>query len=179
LWTICRQGIWPSCGCGAERYLRDESDPQLLELVDDLRGDEQWWVHLWAPGAAMAARRLGDPQAAALLTEAIDSGFSQPELFDGDLEKAFGADPDWPDLQRRMEANIPLPVIELIDWPDPPPTLPLTLYEIGAHRLDELRARLPEPSDSAWQTAMRLLEWVHDSWDHGETAPRRFAYVIR
>ncbi|TWD80528.1 transglutaminase superfamily protein [Kribbella amoyensis] len=150
----------------AEQYVRAEEDQLLLALVGELRGDGQWWTHLWAPSAALAARRIGDARAVALLVEAIDGGFSQPELFDGELEKVFGADAEWPDWQHRMAANIPAPTLELLDWPDAAP-IELTLYAIDPARVDALRNRLPEVvPGSAWQTVVRLLEWVHDRWDH-------------
>jgi hypothetical protein len=150
----------------AEELMRSSGDAGLLELVGQLRADGQWWAHLWAPGAALAARRLGSAEAVGLLDEAIAGGFSQPELFDGLLEELFGEDPGWPGRERRMRANVPPPVVELIDWPDPGAVLPVELYAIGPDRLDKLVERLPVPSGSAWETATRLLAWVHDEWEH-------------
>ncbi len=150
----------------AERHLRDENDQPLLDLVGELRADEQWWAHLWAPGAAIAARRLGSPQASALLEEAVTLGFSQPEMFEGELEKYFGQDTGWPLLQRRMQANVPLPTLELTEWPDAGPVGALDLYAIAPDRESALLDRLPDAADSAWDTATALLEWVHDQWPH-------------
>ncbi|MEU0090369.1 transglutaminase domain-containing protein [Kribbella sp. NPDC006257] len=150
----------------AEQFLRDKNDQPLLDLVVDLRGDDQWWAHLWGPGAALAAHRLGSPQASALLAEAVAAGFSQPELFEGELEEAFGADPDWSRLHREMQENIPLPALELTDWPDAGPVGPLELYTIDADRESALLDRLPAATDSAWDTATRMLEWVRTRWEH-------------
>ncbi|GAA1564774.1 hypothetical protein GCM10009789_17900 [Kribbella sancticallisti] len=150
----------------AEQLVRDGEDRPLLELVRELRTDEQWWVHLWAPAVAVAARRLGAPNAIALLEEAVAAGLSQPELFEGELEKLFGADAAWPSLRERMRANVPQPLVELTDWPEPGPALPVELYTIAPDRLAPLLARLPRPSPSAWETARRMLAWVHAQWDH-------------
>ncbi|ADB36002.1 transglutaminase domain protein [Kribbella flavida DSM 17836] len=150
----------------AEACLRGDRNQDLLDLVPELRADHEWWCHLWAPGAAVAARRIGAEVALELLEEAVASGFSQPELFDGELEKLFGEEATWPALHRRMSANVPLPQLELTDWPDPGPQLPLVLYSIAAERLDLLLTRLPPPEASAWQTTVRLLDWVHHSWRH-------------
>ncbi|MGC4936912.1 transglutaminase domain-containing protein [Kribbella sp. DT2] len=150
----------------AEQRLRDGRHQDLLGLVPELRGDTEWWAHLWAPGAALAAARLGSPDALALLEEAIAGGFGQPELFDGELEKAFGTATEWPALERRMLDNLPLPSLELTDWPDAAPMLPLELYTIAPERLAGLLERLPSPGESAWATARRLLDWVHRSWQH-------------
>lgn len=147
----------------AEEWLRAGRHRELLGLVPELRGDAEWWAHLWAPGAALAAARLGSSsEALALLEEAVAGGFSQPELFDGELEKVFGD--EWPSLQRRM--LVPLPSLELTDWPDAAPMLPLELYAIAPDRLSGLLERLPSPGESAWATALSLLEWVHKSWQH-------------
>jgi hypothetical protein len=150
----------------AERAARASDDRSLLELVDRLRADSEWWAHLWAPAAAIAAQRLGAPNALKLLAEAIDGGFSQPELFEGELEKLFGADPAWPSLTERMRANVPPPLVELLDWPTAGSGLPLELYTISPDRLDGLLELLPKPSPSAWETARRMLAWVHGRWDH-------------
>lgn len=150
----------------AQQYLRSQDDQPLVELAGELRTDEQWWAHLWAPGAAIAARRLGSELAAELLEEAVAGGFSQPELFEGELEKYFGTDPGWPALQRRMQENIPLPTLELTEWPDAGVVGPLELYAIADDRRSALLDRLPPATGSAWDTATRLLEFVHDRWEH-------------
>jgi hypothetical protein len=150
----------------AEERLRAGRHQELLELVPELRGDTEWWAHLWAPGAALAAAHLGSPDALALLEEAVAGGFCQPELFEGELEKLFGSAAEWRLLERRMLANVPLPSLELTDWPDAAPMLPLELYAIAPDRLAGLLERLPSPGESAWATALGLLEWVHRSWQH-------------
>lgn len=150
----------------AEQLARDEADTQLLALVPRLRADTQWWPHLWAPAAAIAAHRHGGADALGLLVEAVDRGFSQPELHAPDLEEHFGDTPQWPKLLRRMEGNVPLPPLVLHEWPDPGIQAPMTPYAIAADRADALRERLPSPSPSAWQTAKELTRWVRQQWAH-------------
>ncbi len=94
------------------------------------------------------------------------AGFSQPELFEGDLEAQFAGTAFWSDLATRMEANVPAPRLELLDWPDRGCAQPLTLYTIAPERSASLVGRLPEPRASAWETARSLLEWARRSWEH-------------
>lgn len=150
----------------AEQLARDEQDVEFLELVAELRDDDEWWPHLWGPSAAVAASRVGRVGAVDFLASAIAAGFSQPELFEGVLEEHFGADPIWPDLVAQMAANVPSPTLELREWPDPTPELPLELYAIAPERVEALRGRLPAPKESAWETATMLLRWVRTRWDH-------------
>jgi hypothetical protein len=96
----------------------------------------------------------------------VAAGFSQPELFDGDLAESFGADPDWPQLQRQMRENIPLPTLELTKWPDADAGGPLELYTIDPDRESALVDRLPTATGSAWETALLMLEWVRTRWEH-------------
>ncbi|MEV6284502.1 hypothetical protein [Kribbella sp. NPDC051770] len=140
----------------AEQLMRERDDRGLLELVPELRADSEWWAHLWAPGAALAAARVGAAGARELLEEAVAGGFRQPELFDGELERVFG----WAEL------SLPAPELELVDWPEAAAVLPLELYSIAPERLPGLLERLPSPGDSAWGTALGLLEWVHGLWRH-------------
>jgi hypothetical protein len=150
----------------AEQSMRAKDDRTLLDLSSELRSDEECWVHLWAPAVAIAARRLGSPDALAILEEAVAGGFRQPELFDGELEKQFCDDAGWPEIQRRMQAEVPLPLLELLQWPDAGAVVPVELYEISPARLEALRERLPAKAASAWETATRLLAWVHQRWVH-------------
>lgn len=160
----------------AERHLNDDYASALLDLVPDLRNDTQQWPHVWAPAAAIAAYRAGQPDAIRFLREAIDGGFSQPEFFQGDLERCFDDRDDWPALRERMRANVPPPPIELLSWPAPPPALAVRLdrFEGGPDREAELRERLPEPRSSAWDTTRDVLAWVATRWkhanDHNEAA---------
>ncbi|GAB3423837.1 transglutaminase-like domain-containing protein [Flindersiella endophytica] len=152
----------------AERLLNDDYARGLLDLVPELREDTQQWPHVWAPAAAIAAHRAGQPDAIRFLREAIDAGFSQPEFFEGDLERSFDTHADWPALLERMRANVPPPPIELLAWPAPPPSLQVELCRIdgGPVREAELRKRLPEPGPGAWETARDLLRWVAQRWKH-------------
>ncbi|GAA5154547.1 hypothetical protein GCM10023340_38300 [Nocardioides marinquilinus] len=152
----------------AERLARAEDDAGLLALADRLRRDDpRQWPHLWAPLAALAARRTGDDRAWPLLEEAVDLGFTQPDLLAPDLPEAFADDDRWAPLVARMRPAPP--EVELLDWPDPPPQQPVVLDRIAAEREPALRARVPgdlvEPGHP-WATAVALLRWVARSWDH-------------
>lgn len=150
----------------AEACLRDGDHEGLLGLRAELRADNEIWPHLWAPGCAIAAARLGRGDARALLDEAIAAGFCQPELFGNDLAECFSSEPDWHELQAAIAANVAHPALELLAWPDPPPHAPIELERIAADREGQLRDLLPAPQPSAWETAMALLTWVTTRWEH-------------
>lgn len=137
-----------------------------LALAPRLRADTAYWIDVWAPLLAIAARHVGDPAARGYLAEAIAGGFHQPENFEGEVERGFAGDPDWPALAAAIAANVPPARLALLSWPELTPALPVRLDEIGADRRDALRARLPEPDGSAWSTARRLLHWVSTAWQH-------------
>ena len=146
--------------------------PRLAALyagLDELRRDTELWPTLWGPMAAVAARHMGDPAARTLLDEAIAAGFNQIEPIEEELVGAFGGDPDWAELVRRIRANhAPVPLV-FTDWPTINPTLPLTLFRIEPEREPELRQRIPAPSGSAWATALELLSWVSRRWRHANS----------
>lgn len=143
----------------AEGFLRSQADTELLELADELRSDAEVWPHLWGPGCALAAARLGRPEARKLLDEALAAGFCQPSLFGAELVEWFG------DLDG-LVGNVPPPSLELLDWPDPPAHVPLEFERIADSRADRLRELLPPVQASAWETAKALLTWVHTRWEH-------------
>jgi Transglutaminase-like superfamily len=151
----------------AERAVRGSDDDALLSLADELEAeDAEQWPHLWAPAVAIAARRRNRPDSMRILTAAVDGGFSQPELFEGELERHFGAEPAWPTVAAQMRANVPPPPVQLLEWPDPPPTHPVRLDRLPRAREAELRARLPDPAPTGWETAKQLLAWVRRRWEH-------------
>lgn len=137
----------------------------LLALRERLEQDTIFWTDVWGPACALAARRNGHPEATDLLASLVDAGFRQPELFHGALEDAFADDPRWPRISAAMTAS-PVPVpIALTDWPVLTPAAPLGLHEL-AGRAGELRALVPPPSPSAWETALATLAWVTRRWRH-------------
>jgi hypothetical protein len=153
----------------AEQCVNSGDDVGLVSLLPELERDGEWWAHLWAPSAAVAAKRLDRPDSLSLLETAVAGGFAQPEMFEGAIETAFGDDPQWPSLLRRMDANIPPPAVRLVEWPVAPSPLALGLEVIAASRAAELRAVLPAPRGSAWETCLALLAWATSSFDHGNT----------
>ncbi len=150
----------------AQDRARAEDWAGLLELAPRLRADGERWVHMWAPGMAVAARHLKDPRARGFLDEAVEGGFWQPELFGGQLESLFGGDPDWAGVAAAMAANVPPPELELLAWPELSPARPVVLTEIAPDRRDLLLRRLPAPAATSWGTAMDLLRWVSQRWQH-------------
>lgn len=150
----------------AEQCAREEDDAGLLALAHELRGDDELWPHLWAPACAIAAERLGRAGGFEFLEEAVAAGFSQPELFEGQLEQQFGDDSTWPRIQARMGEAVPPPPVQILSWPDPSPSLPLKLDRIADHRESLLRQQLPDAHPSAWDTARATLEWTRRRWEH-------------
>lgn len=137
----------------------------LLALRPELATDADFWPDLWGPTCALAARKLNQNGAVELLDELVQAGFSQPELFDGQLEAAFADDPRWPQIAARIAAaNVPPPIV-LTEWPVLNPSAPLSLLELPG-RAEELRAQLPPPGSSAWDTAVTTLAWVTSRWKH-------------
>jgi hypothetical protein len=128
--------------------------------------DPERWADSWAPSCAIAARQLGEPDARALLDEAIAGGYNQPDVHSPELADTFGADPDWPELIDRIEHNVAPVPLAFLDWPTIPPSDPLSLLRLGSTGEEELRRRLPPASASAWETAVTLLDWVSKRWEH-------------
>jgi hypothetical protein len=137
----------------------------LHAMRPELEQDTECWPDLWGPLCAIAARKAGEPAAIDLLAELAGGGFCQPELFDGELEAAFAADPRWPQIVDRMTLNVPAAPLVLTEWPVLTPSAPLNLLDLPG-RAAELRALLPAPNPSAWQTARNTLDWVSHRWKH-------------
>jgi hypothetical protein len=89
----------------------------------------------------------------------------QPEIFEGELEAAFAAAPRWPQIVDRMTLNVPAAPLVLTQWPVLTPSAPLNLMDLPG-RAEELRALLPAPVASAWQTGQHTLDWVTHRWKH-------------
>jgi hypothetical protein len=135
-------------------------------MESELRSDHKFWVGAWGPILVLARHHLGRQDARQLLEELIDGGFSQPEMLEPVLSQAFGDATDWPRLRERMRANIPEPPIEILDWPQPIFGPPQDYSRVEPSREALLREQLPEPADSAWDTALGLLAWVSRRWEH-------------
>ena len=135
-------------------------------LREQLRADADRWPDWWGPWSAVAARRLDDPAARNLLDKVVTAGFCQPELLDGELESAFGGDPDWDELAARIATNVVAAPIVLEDWPTLTPGLPLELFRLPEQRAAALLELIPRPAGTAWETAISLLRWVSRRWRH-------------
>jgi hypothetical protein len=142
----------------------------MLALEPRLRADVEFWVGIWAPLLAIAAAHERMRDGRRYLDEAVAGGFSQPEMFDGELEQYYAADPDWPAVVAAMAANVSPPRVELLSWPKLSLAHPVRLAAIALDRVDPLRERLPEPASSAWTTAVELTRWVSLAWDHAASA---------
>lgn len=59
-----------------------------------------------------------------------------------------------PSWQQQLGAHVPPPPppVELMEWPDPLPALPLILDRMPAEREGLLRAQTPSPTASSWET---------------------------
>lgn len=137
----------------------------LHALRPELEKDTECWPDLWGPLCAIAGQKEGDPAAIDLLAGLADGGFCQPELFEGELEAAFAADPRWPQIMDQITLNVPSPPLELREWPILTPSAPLGLLDLPG-RPAELRALVPGPAAGAWQTARNTLDWVSHRWKH-------------
>jgi hypothetical protein len=147
-------------------HVRDRRWTQLLDLQPQLEQDVEYWTPVWGPACAVAAHHEGRPGARELLDSLVDAGFhdlaTHAELF----ADTFAAEPDWPELRARILANVPLPPVELTEWPCAAP-----VAELGLDRLDpagerELGRRLPSFQSTAQETALAMLAWVTGLWRH-------------
>jgi hypothetical protein len=82
----------------------------------------------------------------------------------------------WQDLFQ-LTAGAPPPPVELLEWPDPDPALPVTLYRLPPERERLLCPRLPAPCATAWETARALTEWVSTRWQHANDHVERYDAV--
>jgi hypothetical protein len=144
----------------------EESDwPALWELRGQLRAT-QMWTGFFDVVCAIAGWHVDRPAGRSLFEEAIAAGLHQLDIFGDGLLTTFGTEPDWDQLQRRIRANVPLPPVELVTWPDYPPVLTLELERPAPEREALLRERVPPPVESAWLSALQTLDWVTTSWEH-------------
>src|SRR5215469_2020442 len=140
---------------------RAEDWAGLLKLEPELRADTTYWIQIWGPSCAIAARILGRDNAMELLGECVRGGFYQLEnLGEQYFEDTFGDDPGWPEMLAGIHSNVPAAPVELLRWPTAPPALPLYLDRLDPAGEELLAARLPDPLPSAWSTAQQLLHWV-------------------
>lgn len=149
----------------AQDLARAEDWAALYAIRSDLRRDREFWPDLWGPLAALAASHVGDPAAFEVLQSVVDGGFSQPQLFNGRIEAAFGDDPRWPVVSDKIAHNVPAAPLVLTQWPELAPAGPLGLLDLPG-RAAELRSLAPAPLPSAWETAKQTLTWVTHRWAH-------------
>jgi transglutaminase-like putative cysteine protease len=87
-----------------------------------------------------------------------------------------GEDSDWLELFQ-LTGEVPPPPVELLDWPDCPPALPVRLYRLPPEREPLLVDRLPARRTTAWETACELLAWVRQRWEHANDHVERYDAV--
>lgn len=150
-------------------HVRDREWAQLLVLQPQLEQDVEYWTSVWGPACAVAAFHAGRPGARELLDSLVDAGFhdlsTHAELF----ADSFATEPDWPDLRARMLANLPLPPVELTEWPCAEPVIALGLDRLDADAERVLAHRLPaltSTASTAQETALAMLAWVTGLWRH-------------
>jgi hypothetical protein len=150
--------------------IRSHRWSELSGMQPELQRDDEYWTSIWGPACAVAAFHENRSNARELLDSVIDAGFHDlapvAELF----AASFAGEPDWPDLQARIEANKPSPPIEVTAWPCAAPTLPLSLGRLDSDGEAALSRRLPPPSESARATALTTLAWVTSRWRHTSTS---------
>jgi hypothetical protein len=76
-----------------------------------------------------------------------------------------------------LVGEVPSPPVELLEWPDPAPTLPVRRFCLPPEREGALRRLLPTPGATAWETARTLTEWVSRQWLHANDHVDRYDAV--
>jgi hypothetical protein len=84
-------------------------------METDLRADAVFWPGVWAPISSYAAWKIREEHPRTLLEEAIAAGFDGSGELEVRLTEAFGADTDWPELMKAMQANVPAPSMEILE----------------------------------------------------------------
>lgn len=139
---------------------------ELLDLRPRLERDTEYWASIWGPACAVAAFHEGRAGARELLDSVIDAGFHDLNPLAELFADTFAREPDWPDLRARMEANKPLPPVEVTAWPCAAPIRSLGLDRLDADGEAVLADRLPPPVGTAQETALATLAWVTSRWRH-------------
>ncbi|MGH3447170.1 MAG: transglutaminase-like domain-containing protein [Nocardioidaceae bacterium] len=148
-------------------HIRAHEWPQLVKLRPQLEQDAGYWVHLWGPACAVAAHHEGGrDDARALLEDLIAAGLHDVSEFTEMFADTFAAEPDWPALAVRINANTPAPPVELLGWPTAVPIVALELDRLDIEAESRLAARVPDPGVSALETALDMLSWVTSRWCH-------------
>lgn len=73
--------------------------------------------------------------------------------------------------------EVPELPVELLEWPDPPPVLPVRPFRLPPEREVALRGLLPAPATTAWATARELTAWVSERWSHANDHVDRYDAV--
>ncbi|WP_420595404.1 transglutaminase-like domain-containing protein [Deinococcus sp.] len=141
-----------------------------LELLAKWGRHDPQQAAFWCAAGPGIAMELGDvDEASRWLRRALDLGWFQAELVSGFLE-VLSAQPDAERLRQQLRGNIPPKPLELLDWPDAPPSFALPAPALTSEREDVLRQRLPPARETALTTALSLLTWVQSRWKHAGNA---------
>ncbi len=147
-------------------HVRAHRWADLLALQPRLERDSEYWVTVWGPACAVAAYHEDRPDARELLVAVIDAGFHDFSAYTQIFADTFATEADWPVMQARMEANKPVPPIELTDWPTAVPVLPVLLDRLDPGAEAALARRVPTTQAKAQETALEMLTWVSSRWRH-------------
>lgn len=127
---------------------------------------------MWGPACAVAAFHEGRAGARELMDSLVDAGFHDVDIHAELFADSFATEPDWPDLKARMLANLPLPPVELTEWPCAAPVRALGLDRLDADAERVLAGRLPPlestapTASTAQEAALAMLAWVTGLWRH-------------
>lgn len=146
-------------------HVRAHRWAELLALQSQLERDSEYWTSLWGPVCSVAAYHEGRP-AWELLVAVIDEGFHDLSAHTQIFADSFATEAGWPELRARMEANKPLPPIELTEWPTAVPALPVLLDRLDLAAEATLAQRVPNTQVTAQETALEMLTWVTSRWRH-------------
>ena len=149
--------------------LQDAStaDPaRYLELLEQWGRHDPQMAAYWCAVGVSVDEPNGQPEVVRRwLTRSLELGWFQGSLIPG-YAAALAAQPDAAALGERLRANLPPVPLELLDWPDAPPSFALPESRLSPEREDLLRLQLPPALPGALATALDLLTWASTRWAH-------------